>query len=319
MKRVVMIDMDLVCYVVAAGAETRKVEVKHTPTGVTKIFKHRTAFKEYMKERDKEVTEDYSVTDLQFSDSLENIQKAIANKVKNIVNVCDADEYQCVMGDSNNFRVTLPLPSLYKGSRSDTLRPLHLAEVREWAKNAYRCTWADGMETDDVITIMAYENKRKGNESVICSTDKDAKGSSGIYVYNWDNDTKPELISDLGSLYLSGKNDTVKGSGLLFLCYQWLAGDPTDCYKPSEASAFRLGSKGVYNLLKDCKSPAEAFLVVSDTYKKMFPEAFVYKAWTGAEIPADAIFMQEMYFKCAYMKRSWDDESDCWKFMEQYE
>ena len=54
-KRILLIDGDIIAYLCAAAAEERSILVTHRPTGITKSFKTRTAFKKVMKEKNKEI------------------------------------------------------------------------------------------------------------------------------------------------------------------------------------------------------------------------------------------------------------------------
>jgi len=60
-ERVLIIDGDLIAYRYAAAGEERSVAVKHIKSDKERIFKNRTAFKNYLAEKSYEyVPEDYT-------------------------------------------------------------------------------------------------------------------------------------------------------------------------------------------------------------------------------------------------------------------
>jgi flagellar biosynthesis regulator FlaF len=59
-----------------------------------------------------------------------------------------------------------------------------------------------GIETDDMITIRAYEELAKGNYPIIVSADKDAQQSQGIEVLDFTQEVwKGKVIPQVGSLW----------------------------------------------------------------------------------------------------------------------
>lgn len=317
-KRILIVDGDLLAYVCAAAAEERSILVTHKPTGINKSFKTRTAFKESMKKRNKEITDDYSIEDQQEAESPAFCFKVIRQKIEKLKKIAQADEVEVWCEDVDNFRLHLPLPSLYKGQRASMLRPLLLKDAKDYLRRTHNAQRSYGMETDDSVNIRAYEELEKGNIPIISSFDKDSTQADGIYILNENKkDPKPELMPELGELTFE-KTKGVKGTGLKFLCFQWLWGDPSDNYKGSELANAGFGNKSAYDLLVDCQTVKECLEVVISKYKEWYPEPFEYKAWNAELVKADWKFLMRLYFKCAYMKRSRDDNSEPDWLFEKY-
>lgn len=316
-KRVLILDGDIISYVCAAAAEKRTIQVTHKPTGIQKSFKTRTEFKKMMQEKGKEVTDVYFIEDIQVAESPAFCNKVIKAKLLKLKRLVEADEIEIYAGEQDNFRVKLPLPKLYKGQRQEMLRPILLDEAKEYIQRVHKAKKSTGHETDDSINIRCYEEKAKGNIAILGTIDKDAYSSDGIYVLNFDDpDLEPKLIPELGEL--TYKSPTVKGTGLKFLCFQWMWGDLSDNYCGYDLANVRFGAKSAYNLLNDLEDVKSCLQQVIDTYQKWYPEPFEYTAHNGEVIKADWKFMLEMYYACARMKRSWDDKLNPKELFNQY-
>ena len=310
-QTILLIDGDLIGFTIAAAAEKRKIDVKHSPSGIVKQFKNRTEFKNLMKSKEKEITSDYVITDIQIPDTPAAVERSINYKLRNLVDLLEADRYEIFVGGKNNFRDTLPLPAPYKGNRDDSIKPVNLSVAVEHLREKFGAATPDGHEADDELSIRAYDILNRGHRAIICTLDKDAYQAEGIEVYNW-NDEKLTLIDPLGCIYIdeSKVSKPIKGWGLKFFSYQLLYGDDTDNYSPYELSKYSFGSKSAFNVVKDCTTEQEVLEAVVKTYKLFYPEPISYVAHTG-EIVNNAYwkFMLDLYFKCAYMKRSPNDPS----------
>lgn len=318
-KRILLIDGDQIAYICAAAAEERFIKVTHQPTGIIKTFKSRRAFKKAMEERKKTITEDYSIEDVQEAESTSFCLKVIKQKITNLVRDTAADEHYIYSQEEDNFRLKLPLPGIqYKGNRTNSIRPLLLPEAKEYLQRVHKSIKSYGHETDDSLIIRAYEELAKGNEPILANFDKDAYQAEGVRIYNFKQEN-PEvfLVPELGELQFIDPN-TVKGSGIKFLCVQWLYGDSTDGFCPYDLTSARFGAKAVYNLIKDLDTPKACLEAVIKKYKEWYPEPFEYKAWDGEVIKADWKFLLDMYFKCCWMKRRMDDPSDPKELFDKY-
>lgn len=324
-KRILLIDGDIIAYLCAAAAEERSILVTHQPTGITKSFKTRTAFKKVMKEKNKEITEDYTIEDQQEAESPAFCFKVIRQKIEKIVRETKADEFEVYAEDENNFRLDLPLPSAkdvpakgrYKGQRETMIRPLLLSDAKDYLKRVYGSKKSSGHETDDTLSIRGYEELAKGNIPIVSTIDKDAYQGDKLSIYNFDDD-KPKVVEvpELGSLRY--KAPTVKGDGLKFLCFQWLWGDSSDNYHGYQLANTVFGAKSAYDLLVDVQSVKECLEIVIQKYKEWYPEPFEYTSWDEKVIKADWKFMLDLYFKCCWMKRRIDDPSDPKELFDKY-
>ena len=318
-KRLLIVDGDLVAYRHAAAAESRTIIAKHLDSGREKEFKTRTELKKFLKDKDMEFkTEDYEITDLQhpldISFALSTVDQAIAK----LQEVTWCDDVEIYIGSGKTFRHALALPTPYKDNRTDNIRPVHLAAVRNHLRRKYKAKVVDnGLEVDDVVTIRAYECLQNAQEAVLASVDKDSYQCQGVALYNWlAADPKIELIPDVG--HLRKDKDTVKGDGLMFLAFQVLAGDAADCYKGYELSKVKYGPTKAMNALKDCTTEQEILKIVISEFKRLYPEAFEYTDCHAVKHDeADWFDMLNLYWQCAYMKRSWDDPSSFMNYAMQ--
>ena len=315
-KKILILDGDSIAYRCAAAAEDRFVRVTHVPTQLTKNFKHRTEFKEIMKSKGKEITEDYLIEDDRTVEPLEYVLSTVKRHIQRIVDYVEPDEVKIFAGEQFNFRVELPLPSKYKGSRKDTIRPLHLKDAKQYLHNKYNAREAVGIEVDDLCAISAYDALRNGDKPVMYFYEKDQYQLDGITLLHDKSEFEYETVPVLGNLRL--EKTAVKGLGLKFLAYQWICSDLVDCYCAYELSNAKFGAKTAYKVLNELKTEQEVLLAVIKQFKVFYPEPFEYKCWKGNLHQADWKSMLQLYFSCCRMKRSMDDKLDCRDLFNQY-
>ena len=314
-KRVLILDGDSIAFRCSAVGEQRSVVVTHLPTGIQKSFKHRTAFKEHMALKGKRVTQDYEISDHQEPEPLDFVLSTVKNHINRIVDEVKPDELKIFTGEVNNFRLSLALPSKYKGQRTG-VRPVHLKAAKEYIAKKYNAPMAVGYEVDDLCSITAYDAIRQGKEALMYFYEKDQYQLDGVTLV-YDTDTfKKEVVPELGELRLEG--NTVKGLGLKFLAYQWICSDPVDNYCAYEISNVRFGAKSAYNLLKGCKTEQEVLIAVKNQFQKFYPDIIEYTAWDGIKYEADWLSMLRMYYKACRMMRSRDDRLEAVDLFERY-
>ena len=317
MSRLVIIDADTLLFSAAAVTEKRFVDVLHKPTGIVKTFDTRTQFKELMKSKAKDITEDYVITDRQEPEDIANCLHLVKSSANNIVSRFQFDDIVFVAGDENNFRLDLPLPTRYKDFRKDMIRPVHLKEAHSYFRNKYKAEKAKGMEADDLVTVLANEAVAKGRQAVILSKDKDKRQSIGIYVGDYEaDDSMITLVQHMHEIEL--KESKFKSLGVPWIVYQTLVGDASDGYKPSKLANVKYGDAGAYKDLKACKNPQELLQVLKEKYQAWYPEPFEYTAWDGVVHKADWKSMLQLYYSCARMKRTYDDDLAIDKFFNEY-
>lgn len=311
-ETVLLVDGDILAYRAAAASEKRTVLIKHLPSGKEKVFKNRTEFKDSMKAKEKEYKlEEYEFTDVQEPEDISYCLYSIKARLGHLKEETKADRVEVYVGGLDNFRNGLPLPSKYK-DRPVEGRPIHLAEAKNYLVQYHSSIKSWEVEADDVLSIRGYEELNKGNKVIIGTQDKDTLQGEGFCIYDWTVE-KPmihQLPKDpLGYLEDTGKK--VIGSGLKFLALQLLVGDPVDTYKPSELAKVKYGPKSAYKLLAELPDTQSVCAAVVNQYKKWYPEAITYQTWQGNLVEkATWQDILDMYFKCCWMKRTWEDQSD---------
>jgi len=318
-KTILIVDGDLAIFRNAAVIEKRTITVTHLKSGKTKEFKNRTEFKEFLAAKDFEYKElDYLIEDHQEAADPVIAFKLVRDLMQKMQAHIGADSLEVYVGnDEPTFRELLPLPSPYKNNRTDLIKPLHLKATKSYVKKHYGFDTFAGLETDDVVTIRCYEEQSKGNIPVLATLDKDAWQTQGVTLLDWTKDYKMTVVPDLGDYLEKVKNNKVVGLGLRYLAYQILAGDQTDTYKPYELSAVKYGSVRAMKAVNTATTKQEVFDIIESEYQKLYPDEFEYVDCHGVQQSATWEDMLSVYFKCAYMKRTWDDPSDYWKFKEQ--
>lgn len=324
---IAVFDGDQIAFRTAAAAEERGIKVTNTTLpddqGVG-IWKNRTQFKKFMNGIDYE-DEMFTVEDTQIAEPIQNAIATMKATIANICKQCNAGSYEIYVGDSNNFRDELPLPTKYK-DRDTSVRPLLLKELKQYLRDFKGAIWADGIETDDYIAIRMYEGYKQGKKVIGISSDKDQMQTQG-WILDPNKMEKPYLIKGFGGLFIdsSTKSDTVKGWGRKFLYYQILHEDKADTYsardvyKQLHGKKPRFGEKAAYGLLNPCKTDKECFEVLAEQYKKWYGEdEFTYTDWKGNEVTTDWFGLMSTYFLTAYMRRSEDDQTTLTTYLEEF-
>jgi 5'-3' exonuclease len=318
MQTTVIVDADTLLFSAASVSEQRSIEVLHEPTGVVKEFKNKTEFKSLMKSKNKEITTDYVITDKQVPEPLENCLHLVKSQAQKIIDTWDFCEVIFCAGDSNNFRLDLPLPTRYKSNRKDMIRPIWLKEAHKYFSHKFNSRKAEFAEADDLVMTLANDEVRKGNKAVILSHDKDTNQAIGCFI--GDYTATPDSLQYVQSMHeavLTPKKE-FKSFGVPWITYQCLKGDISDGYRPTELCGIKYGDVSAYNDLKHCKTEQELLLKVIEKYQQWYPSKFVYTDWSGKEHEADWKSMLRLYFSCAKMKTSHDDKLLADEFFNQY-
>ena len=315
---IVIYDGDALSYRASAATEKRTVEVTHVPTGKTKIFKTRTECKAALNAKQKVFEPDvYKFKDLQEPEPISHTINIMKNQISKINDALFADEYLICLSGKTNHRDDLPLPSKYKGNREGLIRPLNLQEAKMHLYKHHPSLVALHREADDDLIIKGYEYQAKGYEVILASQDKDARAYSGLTLLDFTQDNpKLELMPEFGYLEDTGKKIT--GVGFLWFAMQWLNGDSTDNYKPSELSRKKFGEKSAYYLLKDSKNEKEAIEAVVKQYKDWYGNGVKYVDCFGVERFVKHDFLLDIYYRCARMMTTDDDPLDYRLMLEKY-
>lgn len=315
-KTIVLCDADLIAFKYSAATESTSVDVIHKATGRSKVFKNKTAFKDYLKNSNFEYVEDhYHFVPIQEPQPISVTVKNIERLIGNIFDFTWADKIEYYLGGGETFRHKLALPTPYKDNREETVKPIHLSLVREWFVEDKKATLVNykGLEADDVLNIRAYEVLADGDIPIIATADKDSWQAQGCHVLDYTQENWNILdIPDVG--ILEAKKTKVVGTGLKFLAQQVLAGDPADTYQGYQLSNVYYGQKTAMKALVNLSTEQQIFDAIVSEYKRLYPEPVEFTDCHGdVQVFTWKDFM-EMYFKCAYMKRSYDDPSDIYQF-----
>lgn len=318
-KRVLIVDGDLIAYRFAAAGEQRSICVKHIKSAKERIFKNRTAFKDFLTEKQYEyVAEDYVIEDIQTVRDKDFTLSTIGKFMNSMMEHTWADSYEVYLGSGETHRHLLPLPAgkPYKGNRDNSIRPLLFNDTRNYLRKKFQAKVVDesNLEVDDIVTIRAYEELALGHEAILASIDKDSQQSQGIEVLNYLKDPwELKLIPTVGSLWKD--KAVVKGDGLKFLAYQTLAGDDVDFYCGYDLSTVKYGPTKAMKALENAQTEQEVLQVLIEEYKRLYPDVFEYTDCHGFHhTEVDWRDMLQLYWDCAYMKRSWDDNSSFVQF-----
>lgn len=314
MKRIAIIDCDIVAFRCAAANESRSIKVTHKVTKQVTEHAHRTAFKEHIKGVF-DITE-FEIEDIQTAEDISYAFHAMNTTLDALIKSCEADGAELYISGEGNFRDNLPLPSRYKGLRSGSIKPLQLAECRNYLIAKKGAVVIDGKEVDDKLAQRCYEGIRDGVVTIACTIDGDQNGVAG-HMYNWTKMREPKLVKGLGYIELIKDNKDFDGYGRKFFFAQWILGDSTDCFKPCEIAGKKFGVVAMYKLLGDCKTDKECVEAVYKQYKAWYPNPITYTAWDGTEHTKDVIELMDMYAACTHMMRFEGDVFDTKKLLDK--
>lgn len=322
MTGIAVIDGDIIAYRCAAANEKREVVAIHNETLESTTYKTMTEFKGAVQD-----PSEYTVTPIQTAQPIENALHSIKRLLASITEKAKCSSYHVVVSGADNFRLELPLPTKYKGGRTDNTKPLQLSECKQYLINVHEAEVSEGVEADDILVGYMHQGYIDKEYIVQCSLDKDAKHGAG-WLFDWTTMEEPELIEGYGALTLTlrdtGKKNAkglpvmekiIKGKGRAFLWYQLVFGDPVDTYKPCELAKKPFGEVGAYNLLKDATNDFEALTAVVGQYKYWYPEPVTYYDWAGKEQTKDWLELMQMYADCCFMRRYEGDRLDMKKLL----
>jgi hypothetical protein len=237
----------------------------------------------------------------------------LKGKLNNFRKKFDTDRLEFYLSGKNNFRLNLPLPIQYKSARKDAIRPLLLADLRDYAVKYLGAVIIEGDEADQMIAQRMWDGFKSGEEIIAISEDKDARSNMGI-LYNPNKDTLLR-IDGFGELTLNEKKKA-QGFGRIWLYYQILMGDwQTDTFCPRQVVKAITGKSPAFGdvacvkYLENCKTDKEAWEAIHSKYVEWFgKEPFEYTAWNGEKFTGDYLDVMQMITDCARMKR-WKDDN----------
>lgn len=102
------------------------------------------------------------------------------------------------MTGSGNFREKVATIKGYKANRDRNERPVHYKAIRRYLTRAWDAVTVEGMEADDILSIISYQNRHK--DVVIVSQDKDLKNVPGRH-FNARTKTWTEVTPEMARLH----------------------------------------------------------------------------------------------------------------------
>ncbi len=222
------------------------------------------------------------------------------------------------LSGKSNFRDNLELPEKYKGNRENMIRPTHLKDSKHYLWKSHPSLLAENEEADDVVIYKGYEYLALGYTPIIVGMDKDSYAYGGLTLFDFTKDKPVPDYIDYGVGYVEYTGKKYTGRGFKWFIFQWLVGDVTDNYCPYKLSGAYFGQATAFKLINDIKSEQDLLQCVINRYKEWYPEDFKYTAWDGTEVQANAKSMLQLYFRCARMKTTHDDDLDLDKFLNKY-
>lgn len=340
----VAIDGSLLAFRASAAGEKRSIIATHVSSNRKMAFDNRTAFKDFLKEKNEERDEEskFLVTDFEIEDVIEppeeEVSMHIANEIiKYILSSCQADTYRVFLDEGETFRHKLATVQEYKGNRKNALKPANLQLVKDHLllyHNAVVVRNEDpekNVEADDVLNFYKFEGykltKAGDNRKIIsASFDKDDLGNVGWSFDFRKDDGKPMMkhplwIDGLGELKLvkSGSSWVCKGQGRKFFYQQVVEGDTADNYRGRKLSGKRYSPKQAFEDLDPCSTDKECLEVLVRKYKEWYPKEKEYVSWDGVEKTATWLDMLEEHWALARMLRSFDDHITAKQVLDKLE
>lgn len=184
---------------------------------------------------------------------------------KRIMEICNAVGYTenpiIYLSGSTNFREEIAITKGYKENRDPEKKPYHYKNLKAHLKQTYHAETVEFIEADD---MMGVEQVRRGDETIICSRDKDLRMIPGWH-YSWELGRQPsfgpEFVEDPGWLMKMDKK--ILGVGWAFFCYQLLVGDRVDNIPGFPG----IGPVKGYSYLKECTTKEDYFSRVEEVYR----------------------------------------------------
>lgn len=338
-----VIDFDMIAFHCSAACEKRSVHIVHEPTGKEWTVKNRTEFFGYWsrkgedakcilykenQERDEPyLVDDFICTDIQDPEPIKNLYRTITENLNTTLQLAKADSYMGYIGKGKSQRLAQSTLKEYKGNRGASLIPVHLQQAKLYIEKKLGGEVVTDKEADDYVVMACYdkENRTSRKDRFCIIEDKDYWGCP-IQVFDV-NQMQRGIVdcNQFGKLYIQKKTnedgkvtDKVRGEGRLFFYWQVLYGDDIDNYKANCFSDKRWGEKSAYNALVDCKNDKEAFKVIVEQYKKMYPEPKDITGWRGDTINIDWFYVMSEMFTMARMLRFHDDIVDLKDILVKY-
>lgn len=189
------------------------------------------------------------------------VEKVLLNRLDWIRESIGTDQpMRIFLTEGVTFRYALAVTKDYKSSRKGD-KPWHFDNLTAYMVGVLGAEIVTHLEADD---MMALEQVKGGNTTIICSRDKDLKQVPG-WCYSWEIGNQPAFgpfwVEGEGAIELdrSKKKPVLRGHGLAFFYSQMLTGDIADTIPGLQPC----GPVKAYEILNDAPDMEEA---VRDAY-----------------------------------------------------
>lgn len=300
-KSVVVVDADALVYRVASKADEWTIKATSDVWGVVEC-KTRTELKAHCKKNGWGL-DSFRIEDVVSTEPVSYCLGTLKKALENIKKLEGFRKSILLIGGGNNFRSSLPLPDLYKGSRKDMKKPTHLDACRNYLIKYHNAFIINGVEADDVVVGLTQILTSKGLDCIAWNVDKDFTQS--LLPVKYFNPIHQKLITlegGVGELHLTKTG--VKGSGLKWLLLQVMLGDSTDDYSPKQFFSKKYGDKGFYNDFHEIDNLRDLSDKWVTKWRALVGDEITFTTHDGYIQKHNWVSLAELYFLCAYMRVS---------------
>lgn len=157
-----------------------------------------------------------------------------------------------------NFREDVAVTKPYKGTRKGD-KPLHYDNITAYMINCFKCIVAEGCEADDLLAYEQTKALARGEETIICTRDKDLRMVQG-HQFGW----------ACGKQEAYGPRVVSVEEGLKTFCMQMLTGDTVD----NIPGVPRIGPKKAADILEGKETYEEMLKAVREAYRAFYGDAW---------------------------------------------
>jgi len=190
-KRTAIIDGDIVVYRAGFASQTYIHKVLDQDGDVLEEFSSKAEANDFVEMLSLQDNVTPRIESETIPVSHDDVDMIVDTMIKNIVVNSKSTDYMVYLTGKTNFRDTVATLKPYKGNRSDSVRPIHYAYIREYIEGKHPMIMSDNCEADDLCAMGLYSefkkakaSKRKSDcEAILCSIDKDLRNIPGHH-YN---------------------------------------------------------------------------------------------------------------------------------------
>jgi hypothetical protein len=197
-------------------------------------------------------------------------------------------------------------------------RPDYLKDCREYLNKYYDTFVISGCEADDIneaLSALIVNNTDAWGCAV--SMDKDILGCIEKNRYfHLVNRTLHEMKGGLG--YLELVKGKLKGEGLMFSISQTLLFDRGDNYIMNSHYLKRYGEASFHRDFHEFTTEKDFLEAVLVKLDELLPETTEYTDWQGIHRCFTRLDLVELYYSCAYMRKSPDDDTTFRSLLDKY-